>query len=515
MPRISCLFLLALAAPAAADVRLSKMFSDHMVLQRDKPVPVWGWAEAGEEVTVSFAGQNVATKADAGGAWQVKLAPLKTSQEPQVLSATGKNTVKVADVLVGEVWLCSGQSNMGMTVGGTTDGDLEGLTAPRLGKLRLITVGTPGSQEPVKEPDQTWVTCTPDTIRNFSAVGFYFGRQLLDTLDIPIGLINNAWGGSACEAWIRRDLFDGKEIYAPLVERWKKMEAEYDFAKEMAKFKAAVEAWKKQSDEAKAAGKQPPPHPHAPQDLMKGNQRLANLYHGRLKPVMPYAIRGAIWYQGETNAGRAYQYREMFPLMIQNWRDDWGQGDFPFYWVQLADFKAEATAPGDADWAELREAQTMTMSKLPHTGEAVIIDVGEANDIHPRHKLEAGRRLARWALARDYAVPVAHHSPTYESMEKQGGKIIVSFKDADGLRSHDVNEVRGFAIAGDDKAWKWASAKIIAPNKVEVSSPDVPHPAAVRYGWADNPVCNLYSKSGLPVTPFRTDDWPGVTANNR
>ena len=506
--------LAAAATPAIADVSLSTLFSDHMVLQRDMPAPIWGWADPGEEISVSFAGQTVSTKAGADGAWKVSLAALKTNAEPQTLTAKGKNEVKVEDILVGEVWVCSGQSNMSFTVGGSINGDLDAVASTPLRKLRLLTVRTPGSQEPVKQPDQKWVTCSQQTIPGFSAVGFYFGRQLLTTLDVPIGLVDNSWGGSACESWIRRDLLEGKEIYAPLMERWKKTEAEFDFEKEKAKHATAVAEWKTKAEAAKAAGKEPPPAPRAPQNAMTGNSRPGNLYNGRSKPIMPMAMRGAIWYQGESNASRAFQYRSMFPLMIENWRKDWGIGDFPFYWVQLADYKLEQANPGDSDWAELREAQTLALKAVANSGQAVITDLGEANDIHPRKKLDVGLRLARWALAKDYGVKLDFQSPTYASMDKQPGKIIVTLTNVgSGLKPLDVNEIKGFAIAGEDKQWKWATAKVIAPDKVEVSSPDVAAPVAVRYGWADNPICNLFAKSGLPVTPFRTDDWPGITAN--
>jgi sialate O-acetylesterase len=249
---------------------------------------------------------------------------------------------------------------------------------------------------------------------------------------------------------------------------------------------------------------------------MKGNHRPANIYNGVLKPTIGYGIRGAIWYQGESNAGRAYQYRDLFPLMIKSWREEWGQGDFPFYYVQLADYKAEKPDPGESDWAELREAQTMTMDKLPNTGQAVIIDIGEGKDIHPMNKAEVGARLARWALARDYGFEIAHHSPQYKAMEKLPGKIVLKFDFVNGgWRPFDVNEPRGFAIAGEDRTWVWASAKILPNGIIEVSSDAVPNPVAVRYAWADNPVCNMFDKAGLPLTPFRTDDWPGVTAEAR
>jgi sialate O-acetylesterase len=251
--------------------------------------------------------------------------------------------------------------------------------------------------------------------------------------------------------------------------------------------------------------------------MLEGNHRPANLYNARIMPVLGYAIRGAIWYQGESNAARAFQYREMFPLMIKTWREDWKQGDFPFYWVQLADFMDEKAEPGDSAWAELREAQTMTQDELPNTGQAVIIDIGEGSDIHPRNKLEVAQRLARHALANDYGRQgLVCDSPRYESMQVNDGKITVKFKDTGGgLRAVDAKEVQGFAIAGEDKKWHPAVATIIGPDQVDVSSSEVPKPVAVRYAWADNPVCNLYNKTDLPVTPFRTDDWKGVTDDVR
>ena len=238
-----------------------------------------------------------------------------------------------------------------------------------------------------------------------------------------------------------------------------------------------------------------------------------------LKPTIGYGIKGAIWYQGETNAGRAYQYRDLFPLMIKSWRDEWGVGDFPFYYVQLADFMNEKPEPADSAWAELREAQTMTMSKLPNTGQAVIIDIGEGYDIHPRNKQDVAKRLARWALAKDYGIDVPYQSPTYKAMEKKDEKVVVSFDHIKGgLRPFDVQDrPKGFAIAGEDKKFVPAKAKVVGKDKdkVEVSSESVKNPVAVRYAWADNPICNLYDRDGLPVTPFRTDDWPGVTVNNK
>ena len=294
------------------------------------------------------------------------------------------------------------------------------------------------------------------------------------------------------------------------------MVAEYDAAKAKADFEQRTADWERRAAASRQAGVPEPSGKPWWSDPVNGQLRPSNLYNGRLKPIMPFAIRGVIWYQGETNAGRAYQYREMFPLMIKNWRDDWGQGDFPFYWVQLADFLAEQDQPGDSGWAELRKAQTMTLEKSPNTGQAVIIDLGEANDIHPKNKQDVAKRLARIALAETYGQKIAFDSPRYQSMNKQGDTIVIRFNDVNGkLRTVDGKPVKGFAIAGSDRNWVWADAEIVGENEVEVQSDAVRGPFAVRYAWADNPVANLYDTSGLPVTPFRTDDWPGVTADAR
>jgi sialate O-acetylesterase len=329
---------------------------------------------------------------------------------------------------------------------------------------------------------------------------------------VPIGLIDDAWGGSACESWVRRDLLEKDEKFRPLIERWKQIEADYPAAKE--KYEKDLAEWEKAAEVAKAEGKEAPRRPGNPNGAMFGNSRPANIYNGVLKPTIGYGIKGVIWYQGESNAGRAYQYRDLFPLMIQSWRDEWGQGDFSFYWVQLADFLAENPEQFDSAWAELREAQSMTQDRLANTGEAVIIDIGEGKDIHPRNKQDVAKRLARWALAKDYGIQIAHQSPRFKSMEIKDGKAILTFDHVgNGLKTFDVRDARGFAIAGADKKFHAATAQVVGKDQVEVSSSDVSEPVAVRYAWADNPVANLYSSDGLPATPFRTDDWKGVTAD--
>jgi len=511
------LLILSLAVFAAptlhANVHLPAIFGSHMVLQQGQKNPVWGWAQPGEGITVSIDGQSHATKAGPDGRWQVMLDPL-TAGGPHRLVVKGNNEVVLEDVLVGEVWVCSGQSNMQWAVGQSDDADLERLAAKHP-RLRLITVPQIGTQNPQREFAGAWQVCTPETVGDFSAVGYFFGRQLLDTLDVPIGLIDNSWGGSSAEAWVPRKALEADARYGALMERWKSNEANQELAGPMAEFEAKLAEWDKAVAAAKVAGRMPPRPPGLPRNNNLATQhRPGNLYNGCLNPVIGFGIKGVIWYQGESNAGRAYQYRHLFPLMIQEWRKAWNQGDFSFYWVQLADFQDESNQPGDSAWAELREAQTMTMSALPNTGEAVIIDVGEGRDIHPRNKQAVGKRLARWALAKDYNVDVPCQSPTYKSMEvRDDGKVLIHFDHVGrGLYSFDVKEPVGFAIAGEDKQFVWARANIVDEDTVEVWSSDISKPLSVRYAWAQNPVCTLQSRDGLPATPFRTDDWPGVTA---
>lgn len=506
------LTLLMVGIPAQADVKLPTIFGNHMVLQRDKPIVIWGQAEPGETVVVSISNRNETTQADAQGQWRVALDALLAGG-PHVLTVKGNNTLTCNDVLVGEVWLCSGQSNMAWSVSNANDADLETLSAgyPR---IRMISVPQVASQTPQTEFKGQWNLCTPEIARDFSAVGFFYGRLLHQILGVPIGLIDNAWGGSAAEAWVRRDLLEADRTLKPLMERWEKTEATYDFEALTAKHKQALVQWEKAAQKAKDEGKSQPPKPRSPRNTLAGNQRPANLYGGVLHPVIGYGIRGAIWYQGESNAGRAYQYRHLFPLMIQSWRDEWQQGDFPFYWVQLADYRDEKSEPAASDWAELREAQTLVLSKLSHTGQAVITDLGEAHDIHPRNKQDVAKRLARWALAEDYGYDLVYRSPVYQSHLVENGRMIITCDHVGGgLDTFDVRSLKGFAIAGADQKFTWAQAKIVGKDKIEVWSDQVADPVAVRYAWSDNPVCNVQNREHLPLTPFRTDTWPGMTVD--
>lgn len=513
------LVILMASCDARADVRLPAVFSDHMVLQRERQVPIWGWADSGEQVAVVFGEQTKTTTANDEGRWQVTLDPLSLGEahslgQARSLVVEGNNRLEFADVLVGDVWVCSGQSNMEWPVSSSADGDLE-LLGQGEPEIRFLTVSSAGTQEPLDDFDSAWERCTPGTIKNFSAVGYFFGKRLHQATGVPVGLIDNAWGGSACEAWVPVEKLAGNELYEPVLDRWKAEEAKADERAIREDYAKTHAEWKARMQQAIANNKAIPVWPK-PRHRLLGQSRPGNLYNARVASLAPYAIRGTIWYQGESNAGRAEQYRDLFPLMVETWREAWGQGDFPFYWVQLADFMQEKDQPGDSAWAELREAQTKALDRLPNSGQAVIVDVGEGKDIHPKDKQSVGDRLARIALADDYGMNLANDSPRLESFEVKDGKVHVTLRDCRrGLTTFDTKQVVGFAIAGHDKQWVPATAEIVGKNQVVVSSDQIADPVAVRYAWADNPVCNLYSASGLPVTPFRTDEWPGVTAGQR
>lgn len=504
------------ATSARAEIGVPSIFGENMVLQQKQENKVWGWGEAGESVTVTLAGQSAQTVVDAEGKWELKLKPMAAGG-PHRLSIAGKNKLSFDNVMIGEVWICSGQSNMAWPVTRSNDPQLEIKTA-NYPNIRLISVPQVSAESPQRDFNGEWKVCTPQTVADFSAVGYFFGRQLHQTLNVPIGLVDNAWGGSACEAWVNRDVLESDQRFEGLMDHWEGVEAYFRSGEAKRDHEKRLEEWEVKAAAAEKDGKPVPRKPRLNMGSMTGNQRPANLYNGVLHPTIGYGIRGAIWYQGESNASRAYQYRDLFPVMIKNWREEWGEGDFPFYWVQLADFRTEKAEPAESDWAELREAQTMTMDKLPHAGEAVIIDLGEANDIHPTNKQDVAKRLSRWALARDYGhTDLAYRSPRYQSVKAEDGHLVVTFDHVgSGLDTLDVNEPLGFTVAGKDKVFHRAKAEILgrrgsARNQIKVWSDSVSSPVAVRYAWADNPVCNVRSFDGLPLTPFRSDDWPGVT----
>ncbi|WPJ94158.1 sialate O-acetylesterase [Coraliomargarita algicola] len=498
---VCLLSTLSLCYTAQADVKLPRIFGNHMVLQREQANPVWGTADAGETVTVQIEEQSHVTVADTNGNWRVELAPLEAGG-PYTLSVSGTNELNFQDVLVGEVWLCSGQSNMQWPLNDINHADVEIATANNP-QIRLLTIERNGTTIPQDDIRGEWQLSSSETAADFSAVGYLFGKRLQNALDVPIGLIDNAWGGSAAEAWMPRDVLEDANKYNEYIEMWDERCANYSDELHAQKIKEYRE-WV-------AAGK-PHPKQHWPKDPRVDQQRPSNLYNGMVHPLLSFGIRGVIWYQGESNVRRAYAYRELFPLLISTWRELWQQGDFSFYWVQLANRHPEVATPQNSAWAELRESQTMTLS-LPNTGEAVIIDSGEGRDVHPRDKQTVADRLVRHALAKNYGFEMASDSPRYTSMQVKDQTVTLTFEhvSSGGLRAFDTEEVKGFSIAGSDQQFVWAQAKIVSKNQVEVCSDQVTEPVAVRYAWAGNPVANLQDRNGLPVTPFRTDDWRAAT----
>ncbi|MBN2307906.1 MAG: sialate O-acetylesterase, partial [Candidatus Hydrogenedentes bacterium] len=394
------------AATAGAAVTLHPLFTDHAVLQRGMRVPVWGKAAPGEEVTVQLANRKGRAVADENGDWIVRLRSLKTGGPYEMVATGDGGSITVHDVLIGEVWVCSGQSNMAWPVSRTLNAEQE-IAAADLPGMHLFTVPRKTAETPQDTVEAAWGLCTPETVPDFSAAAFYFGRELHRELGVPIGLIHTSWGGTPSEAWTRLGWLAEMAEVEPLLARWDKVLAEYPQALEA--YNKRVKEWQAAAEKAKAEGKSAPPKPRGPLGP-SSPRRPGSLYNGMLVPLMPYAIRGAIWYQGEANAGRAYQYRTLFPAMIENWREDWGQGAFPFLFVQLANWQAVEPEPGPAPWAELREAQTMTLS-LKNTGMAVAIDIGEVESIHPMNKQDVGKRLALAALAGTYGRRLPYSGP--------------------------------------------------------------------------------------------------------
>jgi sialate O-acetylesterase len=646
-------------SPAASPAHLSlpALFGDHMVLQRDCRVPVWGTAAPGAAVTVALAGRVAGADADARGRWEVRLEPLAAGGPHRLVVASGGDTLRCEDVLVGEVWLASGQSNMEMPVDGwaqVRDVAAE-VAAADHPSLRMLTVGRHVGYRPAADVATAgWLPCTPQNVRGFSACAYFFARELNRELDVPVGIVHASWGGTAIEAWIRADalhplpeLRAGLDDVAARGRDTDDASRRGDYERALAAWLAALPAadrgnqarprwsapalddrdwptmtlpcgWENAGlpdldgvvwfrrrvtipagwagsdallslariDDADTtffdgvpvgsdtvydhpreyrvpAGLVTPgehviavrvydwlgggglwgpaeqmilggrggealplagpwryrvaldlaDHPPRPRDPDDPGQP-AVLAQGMIAPLVPYAIKGAIWYQGEANVPRAERYRTLLPLLIDDWRAWWGQGRFPFLLVQLANFTAPLPEPAESDWAELREAQAQALAK-PRTGMAVAIDLGEAGDIHPRDKQEVGRRLALSALDVPYGRDVVASGPRWRGLRRDGATLRLSFDHAEGgLRARGGGELRGFAVAGKDRVFHWASARV-EDATIVLECPDVPRPVAARYAWANNPVCNLVNGTGLPAAPFRTDDWPGLTHGRR
>ncbi len=633
-----------------AEVKLARIFSDHVVLQRQKPIPVWGWANPNENVNVVFNSQNKTANADSTGKWMVIFAPMEASGEPLELKVTGKSgNVTVRDILIGEVWLCSGQSNMEWTVKQADNfaGEKKDADYPQIRQFYVEHVVEPAPQKDLKSGE--WKMSSPETVGDFTAVGFFFARDVYKKLKVPIGLVHSSWGGSQVESWISKDgmlssdelksyaeklptdwagfdallernvkratignadanptLNDEKKYLAPDfdVSKWvtnnpigqwdwkgiwswrgngffaRDVEIPANFVgqetvlglaesnsyneiyingkqvfadttKGKREIKLAQNTWKSgknrlvvkmnkaiepewfglgfqgsADDVFVKTGSEKIPLGDGNWKLMpsfaephtfahSSNNAGTIIYNAMIAPLVPFAMRGVLWYQGETNAGRSYQYRKTFPLMINDWRKKWND-DFYFYFVQLSSYGANQDSNTGSGWAELREAQAMTLG-LPKTGMAVTTDIGNASDIHPTNKQDVGKRLAANALKQTYGMEMPFSSPMFDAVKFENNKAIVSFKYADGglVAKDKFGYLRGFEIAGADKKFYYAKAEIEG-SRVVIYNPNVKNPVAVRYAWSDAPTdANLYNSAGFPASPFRTDDWQGVTVGNK
>ncbi len=509
LTKIALTFALALFLPAVAqaEAKLPAVFGHHMVLQRDKPVSVWGTAEPGEKVTIALAGQTKTATADGQGNWSLRLDAIQAGG-PHQLTVRAANTLTIEDVLVGEVWLCSGQSNMAMNVAGTLNAEEE-IAAADYPELRMLSVARNAAEEPQTDCQGEWLVSSPETAGRFSATAFYFGRRLHQELDVPIGLINSSWGGTAVEAWTSMDAQRSVDELEPIFKPWQERISGYDPAAAQRQYERAAASWESRVAKAKAAGKRPPRRPAKPLHPRLNQNRPANLFNGMISPLVPYGLRGAIWYQGERNSNgpTAVLYGLQLQTLIADWRTRFDQGDFPFLFVQLPNFMAPQQEPSETSgWVMVREGMLNTL-KTPNTGMAVTVDIGEEKDIHPKNKQDVGKRLAAWALATTYDVGKVAGGPIYNSFEKHGGEITLRFDNVgDGLAIAGGGPLKGFAVAGDDRKFVWADARIEG-DKVIVSSSKVRGPLAVRYAWASNPTCNLANGAGIPASPFRTDDW--------
>ena len=501
-------YLLLFVQPLVySEVTLPHIIGSNMVLQRDMQVPIWGWASAGEEVTITLSAgsegaEPVSTTtvvADAEGNWQIKL-PAMAAGGPYTLRVEGNNTLELTNVLFGEVWVCSGQSNMQWSVSASKDNEAE-IAAAMYPKIRLFYVPRVPSGFPEQDVAATWSETTPETIPNFSAVAYYFGRKLYKNLDVPIGLINTSWGGTRIEPWTPPTGLAAVPALASISKEVRDVQANY--RAQLPEKINAIEAWIAKTRKALETGAvltEMPDNTHP----LKHQGRPTALYNGMVHPLIPYAIRGALWYQGESNLRDGMLYHEKMKALIKGWRAVWGQGDFPFYFVQLAPFNYGGRNASPYFLPQIWEAQTATLA-LPNTGMAVTTDIGNLRDIHPRNKQDVGRRLALWALAKDYGrEDVTYSGPLYKSMAVEGNTIRLTFDGiGSGLTSRDEEPLTWFEIAGEDKQFVEAEATIDG-DTVVVSSENVTEPVAVRFGWHQSAEPNFINKEGLPASPFRT-----------
>lgn len=488
-------FLLLGSIQVGATVKLPALIADNMVLQQKTKVTLWGWADAGETVTIksSWNNRTAKTKADAQGNWRIQLRTIAAGG-PYELEIRAAQTITIRNVMLGEVWLCSGQSNMEFSLGkqrswqtGVFDYE-KAVASANEPLMRLFTVRQQVSDTPLSDVTGQWSECTPVTAATFSAVAYYFARKLIRETGFPVGLIHSSWGGTPAESWTRKEVLQSDADFLPILKRYE--QAVQNYPALLKEYETSIAA-------------KTTPAPKKPVDPLKDSKSPSKLYNAMIHPLVPFTLKGVIWYQGESNNSRAYQYRKLFPTLIHSWRKEWN-ADLPFYFVQIA--------PEYQQHPEIREAQLLTYRTVPNTGIVVIADAGDSLNVHPRNKEIVGTRLAAWALAKQYGKDtIAYASPLYKSMEQLQDKIRINFDfAAQGLVTDDGGAAHGFTIAGTDKKFVPAMARIEG-NAVVVWSPEVKQPVAVRYAWNYFFRGNLFSREKLPVSPFRTDDWPGET----
>lgn len=542
--RIYALLIFCVLGWARAEVKLNPLFADHAVLQCGVPVPIWGTANPGEELWVSFAGQTKTAKADSSGKWLVRLEPLAASAESRELTLTTSNaSIRIGDVLVGEVWLAGGQSNMGSPLGSVPAAD-EVLAQAKDAQLRFFTVVKKTAAEPQRAVGGKWETATPQTAKGFSAVAYFFAREIRRTQKSPVAVLHGSWGGTPIETWISLDGLKREPALNNPLQKWEqavaqhhkvqtdpKMETAYladleRWQKEVEpQFNAAMKAYNAANAVSPLAREKPTlarPEPTNPDPMgmpspSRRPQTPTVSFNAMIAPMIPYGIRGVIWYQGEQNGSAGLEYRELFPRLIQDWRHRWG-AEFPFLFVQLPAHGNDTSPVAESGWPWLREAQFMALRE-PRTAMAITIDVGDPNNVHPADKLDVGARLALLARREVYGEPLVASGPLFRDYVVEDRSIRVRFREtgggltprqapwrAPGVEPLPTDRLIGFYIAGADRKWAAAEAEIDGES-VLVSSPAVMQPVAVRYGWANSPRCNLYNRDGLPASPFRTDDW--------
>lgn len=504
-----------------ADVRLSKLFGDHLVLQRERPIPVWGWAEPGEKVRVEFGEQSAETAADETGKWLVRLKPEAVSTVGRKLVVQGSNRIELQDVLVGDVWLCGGQSNMEWALAACdSQPDIQAADFPL---IRHFAVAHNFAATTQSDVNGNWQLCTPQNVPGFSAVGFYFARKVHQETGVPIGLLRSCVGGTNIECWMSQETL----LNTPELEPYAKVMRESldGYQSELRTALPQLGQWVRASREAEAKGEalpMPPVFPEFPFGERRHRPRCVTLHNGMIAPLVPLAIRGVIWYQGESNAGGpadCEQYIAKKRAMLADWREWFGDPNLPFYFVQLASFQRSNDEPAGGDgWAFFRDAQRRIL-EIPHTGMASAVDIGEDDDIHPKNKFDVGERLALWALKNEYGRELEVSGPLFSDLAISDNRVRVKFShtgsglmvaNKDGrepAKEAADGKLAGFAIAGEDRVWRWAEARIEG-NEVVCSHPEVAKPVAIRYAFRMNPNgANLYNREGLPASPFRTDNW--------